>query len=292
MIIEHLESNIIRYTLDDSRWYYIPEIDKFLPSDTWVADYWPKDVGFYKWLAGSVQTWEESRQILKDAGERGGIVHNALEMIMGGLEVGVDTLIPYKANGENSERIMEDFEYRFFLTGCNWLEEYRPVVLNIEQTLWSERVGTAGTADLICLLDLGLIDGIKRINEKTGKEKAFFEPSGQLVKCICDWKTSSGIYPNHLAQVSSYVKKYNEHFPDDPVERAFIIRLGTRSAKGYEFKEVDVETYFRGFMACKTIWEIENPEVTPRTIEVPAKVQIGNLFQRKKDYEHIDELPF
>jgi len=75
-IILKKEGGIIQYTLFDKRWYQIPELEKALPSVTWILDEgYPKGIGFQIWLANKVRDWEHSREIAGAAGDRGTNVH-------------------------------------------------------------------------------------------------------------------------------------------------------------------------------------------------------------------------
>ena len=44
--------------------------------------------------------------------------------------------------------------------------------------------------------------------------------------CILDLKTSSGVYADHLIQISAYGQLYNENNPDQQVEGYYLLRLG------------------------------------------------------------------
>jgi hypothetical protein len=45
-------------------------------------------------------------------------------------------------------------------------------------------------------------------------------------RIIVDWKTSAGIYPEHLVQVAAYGALWNETHPTEPIEGFALLRLG------------------------------------------------------------------
>lgn len=75
---------IVQVTTSDERWYLKPSTDpvtelpvyKPVPSSTWIAEHWPKGIGFYRWLAD--KGWDEAEAIKAAAGDKGSAVHNAI----------------------------------------------------------------------------------------------------------------------------------------------------------------------------------------------------------------------
>jgi hypothetical protein len=86
------ERGIVQITTFDERWYARPTEDpitklprfEFVPSVTWIADHYPKGVGFYKWLAN--KGWDEAEAIKSAAGDKGSKVHLAIADLIRGLE--------------------------------------------------------------------------------------------------------------------------------------------------------------------------------------------------------------
>jgi hypothetical protein len=72
----------------------------------------------------------------------------------------------------------------------SWAEMSRLVVTETEVRMVSETLRLGGTADGVTVL-------------------------GQ--RAILDWKSSSGLYPDHLVQIRGYGGLWNETHPDDPV---------------------------------------------------------------------------
>src|SRR5436190_9224064 len=88
---------ICQITVSDERWYLrpvpnaitgVPEYSP-VPSVTWICGFWPKGIGFYRWLAE--KGWSEAEAIKVAAGDKGSRVHLAIEMILKGEEFRIDT---------------------------------------------------------------------------------------------------------------------------------------------------------------------------------------------------------
>ena len=67
MIIDTKTKGIVQITTVDERWYL--KKDKFVPSSTWIANYYPKGIGFNKWLAS--KGWDRAEALKQEAGEKG-----------------------------------------------------------------------------------------------------------------------------------------------------------------------------------------------------------------------------
>jgi hypothetical protein len=99
---------ITQITVADERWYLKPSTDPIselpiyqpVPSVTWIAGFWPKGVGFYKWLAD--KGWDEAQAAKEAAGDNGSRVHLAIEKILRGEEFRIDTKVEDK--GKSSEQ--------------------------------------------------------------------------------------------------------------------------------------------------------------------------------------------
>lgn len=94
---------------------------------------------------------------------------------------------------------MQDQCGRAFTAWVEWRELHKIEVIAAEQSLVSEEHRFGGTFDVV--LDVG-------------------------VRTLMDFKTGAGIYPDQLAQVAGYGILWNEHHPDNPIERYQLLRLG------------------------------------------------------------------
>jgi len=260
-IILKKEGGIIQYTLFDKRWYQIPELEKALPSVTWILDEgYPKGIGFQIWLANKVRDWEHSREIAGAAGDRGTNVHWLCEQSMKGIPIDYDALL------EDGRGITHE-EYSYFLSFVNFVKFYRPVILAVEQTVWNEKEGYAGTVDILCLLD-----GSK-----------FNSKSSRSVRCIIDLKTSSAVYRTLELQQAAYERCYQ---PGE-IDKVFLLQLTTKwnnKNGGYKLHEVtDLDGAWKSFLAAKTLWDDVNREASPDIHSVPESVTLWNMYQGEEE---------
>jgi hypothetical protein len=86
-----------------------------------------------------------------------------------------------------------------YLAWLEWRDIVDFKVLDSEKPLVSEKHKYGGTLD------------IAAVKKKTS---------------IVDLKTSNAIYPDHLCQISAYGQLWNEHYPDNPIDAYYLLRLG------------------------------------------------------------------
>lgn len=164
------EKNIVQITTEDERWYLVD--GKYIPSVTWIASFYPKGIGFYKWLANT--GWDESESLKNEAGDRGSAVHKAIESLVAGGEVYHDSI--FEVNGIARELSAD--EYEAVLSFARWWDSIKPKLIASEFVTINEEY--AGTIDLKIEID------------------------GEV--WIVDIKTSSDIWPSHEIQLSAYAK--------------------------------------------------------------------------------------
>jgi hypothetical protein len=59
-------------------------------------------------------------------------------------------------------------------------------------------------------------------------------------RVLVDWKTSGGLYPEHLVQIAAYGHLWNKHHPNEPIEGYALLRLGRDEALfDYHFRPPD-----------------------------------------------------
>lgn len=78
------------------------------------------------------------------------------------------------------------------------------------------------------------------------------------VKCVIDFKTSSGIYPEYFIQTAAYVKAREEE-TGESYGGALIVRIDKETGE-FEAKAVkrdDLERYYKAFEACLTIYRLQ-----------------------------------
>lgn len=247
---------IVQITISDERFYTrsqlnpltnLPEF-KFVPSVTWIAGHYPKGIGYYKWLGE--HGWDESQALMREAGDKGSKVHDAISMILAGLEVRIDTKIINKTTGKEEELQFEEVEC--IKAFCDWrasLESFEPIVWDL--TVFSDQHGYAGSIDLIA-----------RVN-------------GELY--IIDFKTSQQVWVSHEMQVSAYRMAiengenevlYKGKQLDVSGLKTAILQIGYQRNKA-RFKWTEIADCFPLFMHAKAIWQREAGDQSPRKVDLP-----------------------
>lgn len=263
---------VIQITTLDERWYS-KEVDKdvrvFNPSVSWIASYYPKGVGFYKWLAD--KGWDEAEAIKVAAGDRGSKVHKACETLLLGETVKMDDKFT-PSDGDPSELTIS--EYECSMQFADWWEElnkdHKVELVSTEQTLWKDaeegqKYGYAGTTDIELLI------GCK---ETCKDSKCPFKGEGSQ-PWIIDIKTSKQIWVEHELQQSAYkhAKPYNP--------KIGIIQIGyTLNKRGWKFTEL--EDKYPLFLHAKAIWEHENPDTKPKQRDYPPELKLSTITPAKK----------
>ena len=275
--IEDVKNGIKRITSLNERWYAraidnettgLPEY-KFVPSLTWIADYYPKGVGFYKWLAD--KGWDEAESLKSAAGERGSKVHSAIETLTTGKEVAMtDKFI--NPNTEELEDLTVE-EYGCLMSWIKWYEDNdKPITLATEFSVMANVEGL----EFGCTIDwVGMV-------------------KGELT--IIDWKTGQNIWPSGRIQISAIAKtiphwpeevkeRINEHINLDLVDmeglKLNIVQLGyRRNRNGY--KENPQPCQFDLFKHAYAIWKNENEGTKPLQRDYPLRIKIDKYEAKSK----------
>lgn len=265
------ERGITQITVADERWYTKPAKDevtgmpiyKPVPSITWIASYWPKGVEYFRWLAQ--KGWDEAEAIKVEAGEKGSVVHSAIEMILHGLEFRIDTKVVDRAKSTEQETYERELTYDELLCVQSFIDwrtemekEWTIRTISNESTLISDIHGCAGTTDWVI--------------ELTHKK------SGEVQRWVIDFKTSKAVRHSHKIQVNAYrvmlengenpIFKQNANGTESrEIEDLSGLRMGilllgySANKNGYKFTEI--EDLFEDFKVAQAIWRRENGKNTP-----------------------------
>lgn len=243
---------IIQVTTADERWYVksqenpvtkLPEF-KYVPSVTWIAGHYPKGIQYYKWLAE--HGWDESQALMREAGERGDKIHQAISAVLRGEEVRIDSKFLNKTNEQLEELTLEECDA--ILSFVNWRNENSPESIAWDVTVFSDKYDYAGSIDYIC-----------RIDGKTW---------------IIDFKSSQNIWPSFEIQVSAYKKpienaEFNIPGLDDVANiNLGILQVGYRRNKNL-YKFTPVKDKFPLFLAARQIWAEECDGDAPKQRDYP-----------------------
>ena len=238
------DKKIIQVTTVDERWYIKEGEDAttglpahvYAPSVTWIADSYPKGIGYFKWLAN--KGWDEAEAIKVAAGDKGSKVHQAIDDLINGKEVTISSKYKNKKN-EEEELTLE--EYDCILSFIDWYKEFKPEMIMNEFVIWNDKYNYAGTVDLLCKINSDLY--------------------------LVDFKTSQYIWPSHELQISAYKQSV------DGNPKLAILQLGyKRNKKQYKFTEI--EDKFDLFLAARKIWESENNNKQPKQKDYPLSVKL------------------
>lgn len=246
-IIKTIESKqIFQITTADERWYaktmedpetHLP-VYQFVPSVTWICEFYPKGIGFYKWLAD--KGWDESQAIKEAKGDKGSRVHNAVTKLINGEVIKMEDLIE---DGDGNLAPLSVDEYECLMSFEAWWKENDPIVIAQNVTIWNADYNYAGTIDLIC---------------KIGEDV-----------WIIDFKTG-GIWPSHEIQISAYAHGSNLQVAQ---VKLGLLQLGYgRNKKGFKFTEVPDQ--FELFLAARKIWAKETEGQFPKQKDYPMELRL------------------
>lgn len=278
---------IYQITVSDERWYLKQSIDektglpvyKGVPSVTWIGSYYPKGVGYYKWLGE--HGWDESQALMREAGEKGSAVHKAIEMILDGMEFRIDTKVILKDGDREVERELTFEELECVKSFCDWRAEmeqdYAIETVRNGMVLVSDQHNYGGTLDWLLILT-PKADGKNPL--KLGGPTTF----------LLDFKTSQQVWTSAELQVSAYKRTIESG--ENPV--ALLNPNGTESGKyldvtdirigilqvGYrlnkkKYKLTIVDDCFDMFLIAQKIWARENEGADVRVIDFPIVLSPG-----------------
>ena len=244
-IREVTENGWLRITTPDSRWYArrVGDLWDYVPSVTWVAESWPKGIGFMKWLAA--RGFNEAEAIKEAAGDKGSKVHQAIGVLLEGGTVNMEDAF---CNSDGEPEPLTPQEYFCLMTFVEWAAEEQPRVIGVEYTVWNERYRYAGTVDLKCRLKQ---DNYKHI-------------------WIVDFKTSQNLWPSHEIQVSAYKRADGE----GDVQRLGILQVGYMKNKTRKYKFTRITDQFDLFLAARKIWQKECAGIVPLQREYPPSLSL------------------
>lgn len=257
---------IVRITTLDERWYSKSIMDSitglpsysFTPSATWIAGYYPKGIGYFKWLAS--KGWDEAQAIMIAAGDKGTKVHVATEILEKGGEFLIDMKLP---NRDGVEEELSTEEIVCIVSFKRFFELVRPEVLASEITVF-------------CPDCAGTVDSVWRVhkNIKVGHNSTITKGIW-----IIDKKTSQYIWESHRIQLSIYneanIDYRSMNITDEEWKnrKLAILGLGNNKTKeGYKFTEIPYKP--KMVQVAKEIWANENPKAAPKQRDLPLIIKI------------------
>jgi len=190
-----------------------------LPRVTAITAMYPMGYGLKTWLANS-GSMQEADRIKNEAAARGSRVHGIVGDLLQGGEINYSPELDYLwsylegfANFWETEKLSENL-----------------ADLQVERFMWNEKIGTAGSADLV------------------------------VGDTIIDFKTSTSVqYPEYALQIDAY-RRLAEAEDHKKYNRLWLVQLGSNTKRGYSIKEIkdsrkDLKTAFE---ACKLLFYREH----------------------------------
>lgn len=255
------KKGIHQVTIADERWYMksrknevtgLPEYEA-VPSVTWITQSYPKGIGYFKWLAE--RGWDEAEAIKTQAGDKGTKVHLAIEDVLAGKEVRIDSKYPNKTTGQDEELTLEECDA--ILSFISWKKEMEKdwiiETLANEVTIFNSQHGFAGT-----------VDWVVKMTDKT---------SGATEYWVIDFKTSQQVWPSHELQLNAYKETFkNDENKLEGLDATNIhmgvLQVGYKRNKN-QYKFTVIEDDFEMFIATKKIWAKEHGGEKPTKRDYP-----------------------
>jgi hypothetical protein len=214
---------------------------------------------------------------MREAGDKGSKVHEAISAILAGKEVRIDSKFVNRTYGREEELTLEEVDcIKSFVDWKATLESFEPVLWDV--TVFSDIHGYAGTIDLIA-----------RVN-------------GELY--IIDFKTSQDVWPSFEMQVSAYRETVsngenplyikNPNGTDDKLLdvsglKTAILQVGYRRNKAM-WKWTPIEDKFPLFLAAKQIWAHECEGQTPKVRDYPIVISPGTPLEAPLELDEETEV--
>lgn len=230
----------------DQRFYKRQE--HYYPSITYILSYFPKGKWFEDWLKTVGQNAE---YIAQKAAETGTQVHTLIEKYLQGEQI-----------EWVSEQVTANYSlevWKMFLKFHDFWETHKPILLESETHLFSDKHKIAGTCDLALI-----IDG---------------------TKWILDIKTSNNLHTSYDLQTAAYAVCWNESF-EEKIDKTGILWLKSPKrgpdksnkkiqGKGWEIYESDrsIEENWNYFDKVYDLFKLENPNSKPIFESLPLSVK-------------------
>jgi hypothetical protein len=74
---------------------------------------------------------------------------------------------------------------------------------------------------------------------------------------LIDWKTSSGIYPNHIYQLCGYSLLWNEAYPESPIKSYHLLRFSKEEGDMTHHEWNNLDLQIEGFKHLRIMYEID-----------------------------------
>ncbi len=271
MSAKKVQPQIIRREVDDNHYYFID--GEYCPGVTTILDQAaPMAPQLKQYFIKNSQ--EEIQRRSDESLTFGSRIHDAIEKLLNGEELNLKD--DYKTQKAK----------QYIMSFHDWFHAVSPSEYVSEEVIASLKYKYAGTLDFAGLISTDRLEGALT-GDSLKREKKRKDVPSKPELWIVDFKTSAGIYYNYKLQVMAYKQAYEE-LNNRHVDHVGIVRLGTKSKKGYEFEEItEDECNFEDFERIYKIYlRLHNGRIPqpPKMDVYPEKLRI---VERSKGGETI-----
>jgi len=246
-----------RVQIRDTR-YYTADHDKFFPSVTTVLKMWSPEPHLIEWFKNNGRN---SDILVREAGERGTIVHNAIEDLVKGV----------KLNYEDINRL--DC-WEMIVKFSQFMEAYKPTVQAIEVQMVDTGLGVGGTLDMICTIDgvVWLID-FKTSNYLSDVMNI------QLAVYKEMWQNASGMKVDETGILHLNAKTRGVVYKSRKVEGKTVKEVDRSKMQGKGWQVVQPKLSHTELMKdwdnLKSIYDRRHPTPKPADREFPMYIELN-----------------
>ncbi len=251
----------------DQHYYKIGE--DFFPSVTTILSASPKPhLAFWRADVGN----DEANRIMKEAGERGSIIHNIFSAMLKGKQVA------YRVYDDpNVIAVNDQFIQLSLWKLVKFFKEVNPSVKLSEEIVFSTKHQFAGTMDLLFKVEGGafMVNGAKPISIPPGLY-------------VADIKSGKNIDDEAYWQTAAYAKAYEE-MTGTRIDGTLILHTQSLNKGGIEGFGVKIRTGeeldqdFSNFLKVYEVWKIKPYPSKPRLITDLPTVLSLNTNKKTKD---------
>lgn len=259
-VLLHPEKKMIDWF--DQHYYKVAE--DFYPSVTTILSASPKpELMFWRGNVGN----EEASRIMKEAGERGSIIHNIFSAMLKGKKAAYRVF-----NDPEVIPVNDQFIQLSLWKLVRFMEIVAPKVHLSEEIVFSHAFKYAGTMDLLFKVEQGgafMVNGAKPITI----------PAGIYV---ADIKSGKNIDDEAFWQTAAYAKAYEE-MTGTKIDGTLILHTQSQNKGGIEGFGVkirtaeEMETDFTNFLKVYEVWKIKPYPSKPKLItDLPTVLSLNN----------------
>jgi hypothetical protein len=265
---------LLRIDVDTEHYYYGGEAGgekQYYISLTKVLDIGaPFPEGLRQWLR--LTSFEEQQERLAFTGNRGTKLHEALDLLMSGQELNLETDYPSEYE---KDAVISFMRFMRFLSPSKW---------KTELTVADPQLRVAGTLDFRGLVEdwrlTALLNPIKYLDiDSEGdfqlKEKwVNLADKPKKIMVVIDWKFTGRNAYSHKVQVAGYKTMNNKSRSGTLASRAFTWRYSNRHKAGFDFQEslLNYRSFKRVYdTTIEYLGEFPNP---PQIKRFPKKVKL------------------